>query len=118
MESNKIQNVEEMLDDVMQSIQNIHGDDYSKFVMLMTTIAQIQYRISAIATAAKDPEHCEAKDRFVDNMQTNLMVLMSALCSNIATICNVEDDDDVKSALAWAEKIVDMASEKITDAIQ
>lgn len=112
-----IQNVNESINDIIQSIGHIHGEKFCEFVVMLTTIAQIQERVSALYMAASDPEHSEEKQKFSDNMKDMINVLLSSLATNIANANDISEEE-IPKGIEWAEKIVDMFSERINQGIQ
>jgi len=114
----QIKDVETMLDEVLESITSHHGEDYAKFVVLMTSVAQMQEAVSSIVYAALDKENSGAKDKFVQMNYGKFMSLIASTCSNLAPDYGLGDDDELEGALKWAAKIVDMASEKMETPLQ
>lgn len=112
-----IQDVQESMNDIIQSIGHVHGEKFCEFVVILTTIAQIQERVSALYMAASDPEYSEQKQEFSDHMKDLIHVLLSSLASNISTSINISEED-VPKCLEWADKIMDMFSERINQGIQ
>jgi hypothetical protein len=111
MEDKQVSDIREMLEDVVDSIRSIHGDEFTNFVMIMTTAAQLQSRIAAIREAALDPEASEQKDHFVHRASDVAQTLLASMCANIGNILKL-DDDKVQEGLDWSSKIVDMAYSK------
>lgn len=111
MEPKEIQDVREMLEDVIESVRNVHGQDFTNFVMLMTTAAQLQTRIAALREAALDPEHNQEKEYFVRRNAEVVQTLLASMCANIGNICGLEDEK-LQEGLDWSSKIVDMAYSK------
>lgn len=111
MEDKQVEDIREMLTDVVDSIRNIHGDDFTNFVMLMTTAAQLQNRIAGLREAALDPEHCQEKEYYVRRNSEVIHTLLASMCANIGNMCGLEDEK-LQEGLDWSTKIVDMAYSK------
>jgi hypothetical protein len=114
----QIKDVESMLDDVLESVRSHHGEDYAKFVVLMTSVAQMQEAVSSIVYAALDKEDSKAKDNFVQMNYKKFISLIASTCSNLASDYGLDNDNELEGALKWAGKIVDMASEKMETPLQ
>ncbi len=112
-----IQNVQEMLDDVFQSIRSVHGDKYAKFVAMMTIIAQVTERVALMKSAALDPEVSERKHEFVNVAFGTIHALLSALSNNLSHEYEL-DGDNLDSALEWTDKIMNMANERLNEPLQ
>jgi hypothetical protein len=114
----QVKDVEGMLNDVLDSIRSHHGENYARFVVLMTIVGQIQEAVSSITHAALDKEDSPAKDKFVELNYSKFMSLIQSACANLAPQYGIADDESLKTALDWALKIMDMASEKMETPLQ
>jgi len=114
---NDIQNVQEMLDDVLQSIRSVHGDKYAKFVAMMTIVAQVTERVALMRSAALDPEQSERKNEFIHVAHNTTRALLCALSGNLSHEYGIEGDE-LDSALEWSSKIMDMANERLDEPLQ
>jgi hypothetical protein len=111
MEDKRVEDIQEMLTDVVDSVRHIHGDEFTNFVMMMTTASQLHSRISGLRSAALDPEHSEEKAKFVRDQSEIAQTLLAAMCANIGNVCKL-NDEKVQEGLEWSSKIVDMAYSK------
>jgi hypothetical protein len=103
----KFVEVAESLSDVMESVKSVHGESFSKFVIMMTTVGQIYQRITFLAHAARDQEHSEEKERSVEACFESIPLLLAALSSQISDECGI-DADKVDEGLEWAARLVEM----------